>query len=87
MRISTHWRKFSIDMRMRMRISRNRNANPMSKPNENKVRVNCTFSPRLKSWAAKYAKQRFDESFSALCERLLKAEQNRENDRMRRAAA
>ena len=87
MRISTHWRKFSIDMRIRIRISRNRNANPMSKPNENKVRVNCTFSPRLKSWAAKYARQRFDESFSALCERLLEAERTRENDRMRKAAA
>jgi len=40
-----------------------------------------------KSWATKYAKVRFGESFSALCERLLKAEQARETDRMRKAAA
>lgn len=59
----------------------------MKKPQANKVPTNCTFDPSLKSWATKYAKARFGESFSALCERLLKAEQARENDRMRKAAA
>lgn len=59
----------------------------MKKTQPNKVPTNCTFDPKLKTWATKYAKQRFSESFSALCERLLKAEQNRENDRMRKAAA
>lgn len=58
----------------------------MKKP-QNKVPTNCTFEPTLKSWATKYAKVRFGESFSALCERLLKAEQARETDRMRKAAA
>lgn len=57
------------------------------KPKANKIPVNCTFEPSLKSWAAKYAKARFGESFSSLCERLLKAEQARESDRMRKAAA
>lgn len=57
------------------------------KKRSNKVPTNCTFDPDLKSWATRYAKTRFSESFSALCERLLKAEQVRENDRMRKATA
>lgn len=84
MRMRSACVSFPLRMRMRMRMHRLQHMKPTAKPK--RVPTNCTFAPNLKSWAIKYADTRHGESLSAFCERLMREERKREQDRLRKAA-